>query len=115
MKTDIINLIFLELYILNILLLISFSLIFRYRILYVSPIYNVILFIVKIFTSILFISISSADYEPDSRLGKKLKFRILLFNNIKIFSIFTLLVEPLEYLIGFNFLFFSVFSASPSI
>ena len=73
------------------------------------------LFIIEISTSILFIGILPTGCEPNSRLGEKLKSKILLFNNIKIFSIFILLIKSLGYLIGFNFFFFSVFSASPSI
>ena len=115
MKADTISLIPSEPYILNILLLAGFSLILRYRTSCVSPIHNVILLIVETSTGVLFVGVSSAGCEPDSRLGKKLKSKILLFNNIKIFSIFILLIKSLGYLIGFNFFFFSVFSASPSI
>src|SRR2546423_14518740 len=113
MKIDIINLILSELYIFNILLLVNFLFIFRYRILYILFIYNIILFIVEIFISILFISILPTGCEPNSWLGKKLKSKILLFNNIKIFSIFILLVKPLGYLIGFNFLFLAPLAPLP--
>ena len=115
MKVNIIHLIFSKLYIFNILLLISFLFIFCYRTLYILLIYNIILLIIKTSTNILFVSILFASCKPDNRLGKKLKSKILLFNNIKIFSIFTLLIKPLRRLIGFNFLFFGASSASPSI
>ena len=72
------------------------------------------LFIFKIPTSVLFVSVSPVGCEPDSWLGEKLKSKILLFNIIKIFSNFTLLIKPLGYSIKFNF-FFDIFSASPSI
>ena len=78
------------------------------------PIYNIMLFIFKIPTGVLFVGVSPMGCEPDSWLGKKLKSKILLFNIIKIFSNFTLLIKPLGCSIRFKF-FFRAFSTSLSI
>ena len=119
MKADTISLIPSESYTFNILYLAGFSLVLRYRTLCILPIYNIILFILETSAGILFANIVPADYKPIncdiSWLGEKLKSKILLFNTIKIFSIFILLIKPLGYLIGFNFLFFNTSSTSPSI
>ena len=112
MKADTVSLIPSEPHTLNVLLLAGFSLVLRHRTSCVSPIHNVILLIVETSAGVLFVGVSPAGCEPDGRLGEKLKSRILLFNDVKIFGIFTLLVEPLGRPIGFNFLFFGASSAN---
>ena len=65
MKADTVSLIPSELYTLNILYLVSFSLVLRYRTLCVSLIYDIISLIIKTSADILFISVTPAGCEPN--------------------------------------------------
>ena len=67
-----------------------------------------------LFTGVMPAGCEPADCDVDW-LNEKLKSKMLLFDAVKIFDIFALLVEPLGRPIGFNFLFFGASSASPSI